>query len=306
MNSSLNLQLSGTLGDSIQLEAAITDNNLPIQPDGTTQQLNEFDQVYIRFKKEPWQLNIGDIDIREDRSHYLRFYKRMQGMSYQTKYNIGQQERGTTLVSASIAKGKFARQEIQPLEGNQGPYRLRGPNGEFFFVVLANSERVYYDGALLQRGEDQDYVINYNTAEITFTPRRMITKDSRIQVEFEFAERNFLNTNMFVRQDLEVGSKLKFFLGAFNNSDSRNSPINQVLDKNQKQFLADIGDSVQIAYYSTAQLDTFAADKILYEKIYVGLDSFYRYSTNPSTTRDRKSTRLNSSHEWISRMPSSA
>ena len=29
-------------------------------------------------------------------------------------------------------------------------------------------------------------------------------------------------------------------------------------------------------------------------------------STNPVTTRDRKSTRLNSSHEWISRMPSSA
>lgn len=287
VNSSLNLQLSGMLGDSIQLEAAITDNNLPIQPDGSTQQLNEFDQVYIRFRKENWNLQLGDIDIREDRSHYLRFYKRMQGMSYQSRYQVAERERGTTLVSASIAKGKFTRQQIDPLEGNQGPYRLRGPNGEFFFVVLANTERVYSDGILLQRGEDQDYVINYNTAEISFTPKRMVTKDSRIQVEFEYAERNYLNSNLFLRQDLEFGHKWKFFLGAFNNADSRNSPINQTLDRQQQQFLSSIGDSVQNAFYSTAQLDTFAAEKILYEKIYIGLDSIYQYSTNPAVARWR-------------------
>lgn len=291
LNSQFNLQFDGDLGDSIKLTGAITDNNIPFQPQGNTQQIQEFDKVFIQIKRKNTTLIAGDYDIKKPAGYFMNFYKRVQGAFVSNTFSTGKKGMNKIAVAASLAKGKFVRNVLTPLEGNQGPYKLTGPNGEQFFVVLAGTERVYIDGVLMSRGEEQDYIIDYNTAEVTFMPRRIITKDLRMVVEFEFSDRNYLNSLLYLNDEWKVNNKMQIRLNVFSNQDAKNQSIQQSLDSTQKRFLGTIGDSIHQAFYPSVSFqDTFSSGKILYKKIDTLVNGIlykdvYLYSTNQDSAK---------------------
>jgi hypothetical protein len=225
---------------------------------------------------------MGDIDLRQTDNYFLSFYKRLRGGTFETTSRFSNTTYNKVLFSGAVAKGKFNKNIFQGEEGNQGPYRLIGANNELYFIVLAGTEKVYLDGVLLQRGEDQDYVINYNTAELTFTPKRMITKDSRIQVEFEYSNQSYLNVNLYLADQAQISKKIRLRFGVFSNSDARNSPIGQSLDAGRKKFLNELGDSIQNAFYPVAPLDTGQG---LFNILYRKVDTTYK-AANGLITHD--------------------
>ncbi|GAB3202338.1 hypothetical protein ABID22_002645 [Pontibacter aydingkolensis] len=286
VNSALNLQLDGKLTEDISITAAITDQNIPFQPEGNTQQLQEFDKVYITLNHKQWQLTAGDVVLRNKPSYFLQYYKNVQGAAFETVFGKSPERQGVTAVAASVSKGKFASQQVEPLEGVLGPYRLRGPNNERFIIVLANSERVFIDGRLLTRGYDYDYVIDYNQAEITFTTRHVITRNTRIRVDFEYSDQNY-SRGIYTLNHYQNMGKLKVYGNYYNESDNPNNLINLDLQDEQKRLLASIGDNLDQAVTPGADSVAFDPSQILYARrdtVYnngQSMASVYVYSNNP-------------------------
>ena len=283
VNSSFNIQLSGMITDDIEVKAAITDNNIPIQPEGNTAQLQEFDKVFIQLRKDQHFLTVGDFDLKSSPGYFMKFQRNLQGASYQGSQAINEFGIASGMASFAISRGKFVINNISAQEGNQGPYRLSGPNGETFIIVLGGSERVFINGVLQDRGDNSDYTIDYNVGEITFTPNKMVTQDMRIRVEFEYADRYFLRSLYHVNGGFEH-DKFKTEINFFSQQDAKSQAINQDLNNDRTQVLENAGDNLLNALASGVNAVEFDESRVLYEKkdtlINGAIDTFYVYSTN--------------------------
>ncbi|NQY10755.1 MAG: hypothetical protein HRT71_14750 [Flavobacteriales bacterium] len=286
VNSNLDLQIAGKLNDRVSILAAITDRNIPIQPDGTTVQIQEFDRAYIQIYDDKSKLTVGDFRIEEKTDHFMTFLKKARGGLFETTTAgdkvFKKDSKGiyTTRLSGAISKGKFSRYTVQGREGIQGPYKLGGSNNERFIVVLSGTERVFVDGVLLKRGQDHDYIINYNTAELTFTAKMMITKDKRIVVEFQYSDRNYVRSMFNVSSGYKTD---KFSLGIkyYSEQDNKNQPLQQDLTDSNKLILAHAGDNLLDAVVPTDVLIPFTNSEVLYRKVdtlgYIGVLVYLDY-----------------------------
>ncbi len=283
VNSNFNLQMAGKLGDDIEILGAISDNNIPLQAEGNTQQLNEFDRLFIQLKRKSVKLTAGDYELKRPDSYFINYYKKLQGLTFESDSELGKGQLITS-ASAAISRGKLGRNTLRTQEGNQGPYKLLGNDGELFIIVLSGTERVFLDGQLLIRGQENDYVIDYNRGEVTFTPNRLITKDVRIIVEFEYTNNEYQRSLLALNLAYQT-KKLNVHLNAYNEQDGRTPTVQGALSEVQQVALVHISDETGSAYVTSIDTAAFRNDRILYKMVdtlvsNVLFDSVLVYSTN--------------------------
>ena len=286
INSNLNLQLSGELTNNVKIKAVISDDNIPVQPDGNTQLLQDFDQVYIQLYNEDWKLVAGDFRIKNPQSHFMQFDKRLRGGGISARFNLSPKIENKIAVNAALSRGKFSRNIIQGVEGNQGPYRVTGAENESFIIILSGTEEVFIDGKKMVRGQENDYVIDYNNAEVTFTANQPINRDKRIVIEFQYSAQAY-SRSLFQVSDNVKTEKLNLNFNIYSEQDNKNQPLLQDLTASNIALLESIGDDIDDAIVPAVTTAEFSSDRVMYKAIIdtVGGDTIFVYSTNPDSAR---------------------
>lgn len=280
VNSQLDLQITGKLNEKVSIRASIQDANIPTQEGGYSQSLDEFDEIFIELFSERWNIRAGDVDLQNSDSYFGRFTKKVQGISLGGTVLHENGSQTSAFASGALVRGIFQRSQFVGEEGNQGPYKLVGPNGELFILIVSGSERVYVNGLLLNRGENEDYVIDYNAGEIRFNPTYPITANMRITVEYQYTDRSYTRFIGYGGGN-HRSEKLDLGVYVYTENDAKNQPLQQNLSEEQVAILQNAGDDPDLMTAPSAIPDTFSENKILYRKEIINGEEVFVFSTNP-------------------------
>ncbi|UCE19946.1 MAG: hypothetical protein JSV84_06275 [Gemmatimonadota bacterium] len=244
LEQSLRVNITGQIARNVEVIALLSDQSSPLQPEGTTQTLEELDKVSIELRGKHARAAFGDYTLSYQKTEFGRFERKLQGA-------LGELTRpsGQLAVSGASSKGHFTTNRFTGIEGNQGPYQLRADDGSTDIIVLAGTERVWIDGEHMTRGENNDYIIEYANGQITFTRHRLITVESRIVIDFEHVDEKY-RRSLYTARGFYAPATEKLRLGAafFHEADDKNDPLGITLSDIDRDALSAAGDDPEAAF----------------------------------------------------------
>ena len=258
-NGGLNIQLNGDLGENLQISGVLSDTDLPLHPEGTTKELEAFDQIYFNITHPQYSADAGDIIYNYEYSNFHRINRKLVGLK--NNFHINQWD-GSAVYAGS--KGTLHSQKMRGRDGDQGPYLLKGKDGNKDIIVLSGTEKVWVDGQELIRGSNHDYTIDYSLAEIFFTANILIHSDTDIYFEFQYSDFNFSKGFSGGTLEKNLNQNGKISMGLFQEKDQFN----------KSGWSKEVHDSLVVATSGLIKIDTRQINE---QGEYVFRDSIYVY-----------------------------
>ena len=247
LEQSLRVNITGQIAKNVEVVALLSDQSSPLQPEGTTQTLEELDKVSIELRGKHVRAAFGDYTLSHQKTVFGRLDRKLQGALGELNLSSSQ-----VAVSGASSKGTFTTNRFMGLEGNQGPYQLQAEDGSINIIVLAGTERVWIDGEFMTRGQNNDYTIEYANGQITFTRHRLITSESRIVIDFEYIDEEYRRSLYTGRGSLSLGGeKLRMGVTFFNEADDKNDPLGVILSDTDRVIISAAGDDPDNAFRYT-------------------------------------------------------
>ncbi len=179
-NQELRVNVEGKASENITVLALLSDQDLPIQPEGTTENIQDIDQKLIRITHPNMRGTLGDFEGSLGASEFIFFPRALEGVQVEGDFKWVDFH----FIPTAIPKGQSTSLVLRGEEG-RSEYRLT-VDGQYV-LVKAGSEIVWLNGERMRRGENNDYIIReYGDPIVEFNSKHLITSNDVIRIDFEY------------------------------------------------------------------------------------------------------------------------
>lgn len=267
----LRLSMRGYASEEIFIDAFLSDVGRSAG-DQNTATLQEVDQVYFRVEAPFGFLHLGDLEWQEKELGFLGIKRSTLGVM------------GGFRTEQSEIQGAFGVDETEHysvtfkgVDGQRDGYIVG--NDFYFLSLVPESERVYLNGQILQRGKD--YEINYAGGIVDFKGTLLPSSDDEIRVEYD-AYRLGESARLFAASGKYRSENLWLDVGGFRlESDvarlkrgSWDSTTYEML-KADKGFPFDLADSISQPYRPYQTDKASARFRFAQKNLFLDLETAY-------------------------------
>ncbi len=238
----------------VRIEGNLSDKSIPL----STVPLSDIEQMSLNIFTPNVSAGLGNLTRK------LPFGLEDEIQGGLLNIHTRQKEKKIGL-SYAINRGDFKIKRFNGEEGKQSPYFLEEG-------ILANSEKVFLSQGisrpiLLRPGED--YTIDYAQGILSFTNNYIVTKNSRIEVEYRKTNQDY--PKIYQEADFKTGIEWLQGLGLYRRlEDDRMNPLAFELSPAEIESLKIVGDSSVIVHTYADSSDSGSYNLEQDHFVYVG------------------------------------